>query len=221
MHTEPFGSKDSRCAGLDFCWDPSAEAPFRRDRCESFPAWWEDHQVVRLAWQHLISHSGYRWKLLFWEFIHIIDRIETLHATRESRLLERPLLISWFDVTNVLLMPLAFLHSWVKTFCLIIICVPCFFRPYKRVGWVQCKQGAKSPLTHFQNTYSSFTNFDPTLRTITASNKSMSSYNSENTSSCFRQKTVGIQDIQEVRQYNTNMRHDRLGGGIKGKWIWG
>lgn len=34
---------------------------------------------------------------------------------------------------------------------------------YKRISWVQCKQGAKSPLTHFQNTYSSFTTFDPTL----------------------------------------------------------
>lgn len=52
----------------------------------------------------------------------------------------------------------------------------------------------------------------------------MSSYNSENTSSCVGQKTVGIQDIQEVRQHDTNMRHDRLGrvvgwwvGGFKGK----
>lgn len=33
MQTESFGQKDSCCAGLDFCWDPSAEAPFRSDRC--------------------------------------------------------------------------------------------------------------------------------------------------------------------------------------------
>lgn len=33
----------------------------------------------------------------------------------------------------------------------------------KRVTWVQGKQGAQSPLTYFQNTYSSFTNFNPTL----------------------------------------------------------
>lgn len=38
----------------------------------------------------------------------------------------------------------------------------------------------------------------------------MSSYNNENTSSCFETKTAGIQDVQEVRQYDTNMRHDQL-----------
>lgn len=33
----------------------------------------------------------------------------------------------------------------------------------KKVTWFQGKQGAQSPLTHFQNTYSSFTSFHPTL----------------------------------------------------------
>lgn len=33
MQTESFGPKDSCCAGLDFCGDPSPEAPFRSDRC--------------------------------------------------------------------------------------------------------------------------------------------------------------------------------------------